>query len=210
MTGAETALIVLGALLLLALVLLNLAHRVDRLHRRVVRSRAVLESQLVHRAEAAAHVAAGGSLDPASAIIVGEIAWTAAVRAPRLVVEDIDSSDLAPPQAERARVESDLTRSLRTALGPRVSSVTAPGDGEATADPTLERLEQACYRVQLARRFHNDAVTSTATVRATPLVRMFRLAGRTPMPETFEMDDQVFDGPPTSRPPVPDEGLRGP
>lgn len=193
MSGAEIALVVVAVLFVVALVLVNLAQRVDRLHRRVISSRAVLEAQLVKRAEAAAELARSNLLDPAATLIVAEAAWNAAVQAPRLVG---GVSDLADTGVERGLVESELSIDLRAALGGPEDVATlreAPG---ATA--TLAVLEQACYRVQLARRFHNDAVVATRRLRENLLVRAFRLAGRAAMPVTFEMDDEVFHGTPTT------------
>jgi hypothetical protein len=173
-------------------VLLQLAQRVDRLHRRVIRSRSVLEAQLVRRAEAAAELVGAGTLDPASAVIVGEAAWNAAVHAPRLVGGE--SEDLADAGGERGLVESALTMDLRAALGSPLDQA------ELREDPTtaaaLDRLAHTCYRAQLARRFHNDAVIATQRLRGNVLVRLFHLAGRAAMPVTFEMDDEVFSGTP--------------
>ena len=192
MTASEIALIAVGALLLIGVVLVNLAQRVDRLHRRVVSSRATLEAQLVKRAEAAGDLAGGNHLDPASTLIVADAAWNAAVRAPRLVGGE---SDLADPGVERGLVESELTMDLRAALGDAEDLAALRADPDAAA--RLEELEQACYRAQLARRFHNDAVVATRRLRQNPLVRAFRLAGRAAMPITFEMDDEVFPSGPT-------------
>lgn len=192
MSAAEITLVAVGVLAFVAVVLVNLAQRVDRLHRRVVGSRSTLEAQLVRRAEAAAELAAADALDPASAVIVAEAAWAAAVHAPRLVGGE--DGDLADTGVERGLVESELTIALRAALGD------AEDLAELRADPAgaalLERLESTCYRAQLARRFHNDAVVATQQLRRNPLVRLFRLAGRAAMPVTFEMDDEVFGGAP--------------
>ena len=46
-------------------------------------------------------------------------------------------------------------------------------------------------RVELARRFYNDAVTDTQALRRLPLVKMLRLAGTAPQPEYFDMSDSV-------------------
>jgi hypothetical protein len=53
----------------------------------------------------------------------------------------------------------------------------------------LDDLRGTCVRVQLSRRFHNDAVRACRQVRKQRLVRWFRLAGHTPWPDTVEMDD---------------------
>jgi hypothetical protein len=196
-SGAEIALVVIGVLGVVGVVLVHLAQRVDRLHRRVVRSRAVLEAQLVRRAESAAELAASGHLDPASSLIVGEQAWEAAVHAPRLVGREPDDRDeLAETGSERGQVESELTMALRAALGTDADRAALRADPAVAS--SLDALEHACYRAQLARRFHNDAVVATQQLRTNPVVRTFRLAGRAAMPVTFEMDDEVVPGTPTS------------
>ena len=53
----------------------------------------------------------------------------------------------------------------------------------------VAELETAVGRVELARRFHNDAVRAARTVRRQRVVRALRLAGHAPLPETFEIDD---------------------
>ena len=53
------------------------ASRLDRLHRKVGTSRAVLDAQLVRRATVAAELATSGLLDPVSSVLVGEAAWAA-------------------------------------------------------------------------------------------------------------------------------------
>lgn len=186
---AEVSLAVVLALVVVGLVLTSLARRLDLLHRRVVRSRATLEAQLVHRAEAAADLAAAGVLDPASSVLLGETAWRAGVRAPRLVGEPDAGSDLGDAAGERGLAESELSQTLRTALGtPLDREELATGDA---GHDLVEHLETSAYRVQLARRFHNDAVVAATTLRANPVVRLFRLAGRAPMPVTVELDDDI-------------------
>ena len=191
MTPAEIALLVLAVLVVIVLALSSVARRLDRLHRRETRSRATLEAQLVHRAEAAMAMTETDLLDPASALILTDVGWRAAVSAPRLLGED--SSDAAE---ERGLVESELTRSLRAALGP----VADQREWASTAEGTqlLAQLATASYRVQLARRFHNDAVVQIRRIRRSPLVRIFHLAGRAPLPQTFEMDDELTVLDPTS------------
>lgn len=193
MGAAEIALLVVGVVAVIGVVLVSLAQRVDRLHRRVLTSRSMLENQLVRRAEAAAELASSGRLDPASSVVVGEAAWDAAVHAPRLVGSA--GQELADIGVERGLVESALSMDLRAALG------TPQDQAELRRDPAtataLDRLAHACYRAQLARRFHNDAVVTTQRLRSNPLVRVFHLAGRAAMPATFEMDDEVFSLPPS-------------
>jgi hypothetical protein len=58
----------------------------------------------------------------------------------------------------------------------------------------LDELDAACRRVQLSRRFHNDAVRACRQLRRQRMVRLFRLAGHTPWPDGFEMDDSTPEG----------------
>ncbi|MFZ9308588.1 MAG: hypothetical protein ACO3XJ_02930 [Candidatus Nanopelagicales bacterium] len=53
----------------------------------------------------------------------------------------------------------------------------------------LQELAQCCYRIELARRFHNDAVGAAHLLHERLLVRVFRLAGNTPQPKSLDMDD---------------------
>jgi hypothetical protein len=82
--------------------------------------------------------------------------------------------------------ESDLTEALLLALdSDDIAEVLAASHG---AD-MLAELDAACRRVQLSRRFHNDGVRACRQLRRQRMVRLFRLAGHTPWPETMEMDD---------------------
>lgn len=202
------------ALLLLVWLVWVAASRLDRLHRKVGASRAVVDAQLVRRATAAAELATSGLLDPASAMIVGEAAWTAlscegpepaALTLPpdlRLLLEgsadERDPADQALQPCDRGQVESDLTAALREVLrDPDEVSVLR---GEPGGDGLLDDLAASWYRVQLARRFHNDAVAQTRAARRGALVRLLRLAGTAPNPMTLELDDAWPEGLPLVRP----------
>jgi hypothetical protein len=167
------------ALLVLALLAWYLsfsASRLDRLHHRVEGARSALDAQLVRRAETAVELATSGALDPASGLLVAGAAAEA--------LEAGEREDLGEHGREAA--ESDLSRALQAAIAP--DTVQALRD-DPFAGPLLERLRAACHRVQLARRFHNDAVTDATRVRAKRISRWARLAGRALPPQTFEMDD---------------------
>lgn len=182
--GAVLAvLVVLLVLLLLAWYLTFSAARLDRLHHRVEGARSALDSQLLRRARAAADLAGSGLLDPATSVLLAGAAADAVAAGESDGVEMSLDADLA----RREVAESDLSRALRAALDD-------PEQLRALrADPLgadlLAALDAASLRVRLARRFHNDAVTQTRRVRGKPVVRWARLAGRAPMPQTFEMDD---------------------
>ena len=57
------------------------------------------------------------------------------------------------------------------------------------AEEQIDRVQAACQRVQLARRFYNDAVADVQNMRSQPLVRVFRLAGHTDLPQVLDFDD---------------------
>jgi hypothetical protein len=85
--------------------------------------------------------------------------------------------------------ESDLTRALRAVFGqPDFLALLA---GRHGAEELLSEMESASHQVFLARKFYNDAVAATLDARRRWLVRVFRLAGRAPMPGFFEIDDSL-------------------
>lgn len=190
------AIAVLFALCLAGWAASALAVRVDRLHRQVLGSRATLETQLVHRAQAAVELAASSRLDPASALLVSRAAHEALEAEGPLVDDRLDSAspreDPGNTDRSRAAIESDLTRVLRTVL-------TARTRAELSADPlsgaALARLDKTAHRMVLARRFHNIHVAETRRLRATWPVRILHLAGRAPQPATFDMDDDITPEP---------------
>lgn len=201
MTWSEATLLAAVALLLLLWLVWVFANRLDRLHRKVATSRSALENQLVRRASAAAELASSGLLDPVSSVLVGEAAWAALSagghgRAELVAaLPDLDRM-LGPdgPGAARAAdpidpdvAESELSRTVREALADddEVAALKAqPGGAEL-----VEALAGAWYRVQLARRFHNEAVAQAQRVRHKLVVRVLRLAGHAPLPQTVEIDD---------------------
>jgi phosphatidylinositol alpha-mannosyltransferase len=149
------------------------ASRLDRLHARVEGSRAALDAQLVRRSSVALELATYALLDPASAVLLASAAHDARE---------------APP-AEREIAESNLSAALRAALDEpeAVAEIAADPHGLAL----LDELSSACKRVELSRRFHNDAVRAAHVVRRKRLVRWFRLGGHAPAPHTLEIDDSV-------------------
>lgn len=200
MTWSEATLLAAVALLLLLWLVWVFANRLDRLHRKVATSRSALENQLVRRASAAAELASSGLLDPVSSVLVGEAAWAALSAGghgrAELVVALPDLDRMLGPDGPGGReadpidpdvAESELSRTVREALADddEVAALTAqPGGREL-----VEALAGAWYRVQLARRFHNEAVAQAQRVRHKLVVRGLRLAGHAPLPQTVEIDD---------------------
>jgi hypothetical protein len=163
------------------------AARLDRLHSRVEGALSALDAQLVRRAEATLELANSGALDPASALILAGAASESLEAHNERALED----DLLEGQhfAGREVLESDLTGSLVVALTPVV--VEQVRDGESLGAAALQRVEASGLRVQLARRFLNDAVTDVRRVRRKWVVRVFRLAGHAELPQTVEFDDEL-------------------
>lgn len=168
------------------------AARLDRIHARVEGALSALDAQLVRRAEATLELANAGLLDPATSLLLAGAAS-----------ESLEASD--EHHAGREAVESNLTEVLQLALGPEAlaalsdgrdedhdgGAVGDGGDGDGPGAAALRRIVEANHRVQLARRFHNDAVTDVRRVRRKRVVRWFRLAGHAEMPRTFEIDDEL-------------------
>ncbi len=154
------------------------AGRIDHLHRRIDMSRLAMDAQLLRRSSVALELASSGLLDPATSLLLAEAAHDARTAT--------DGST-----AERALAESDLTAALCAAFDPDdVEEV----NESSTGPPMLAELDAACRRVELSRRFLNDAVRACRQLRRQRAARLFRLAGHTPWPDTWEMDDSVPEG----------------
>ena len=143
------------------------AVRVDRLHRQVLGSRATLEAQLVHRAEAAADLATTRALDPASSLLLSRAAREALDAEGPIVDDGLDTSPRLDAATDAAGVAAGAVRATRS------------------------RLDRACSRLVLARRFHNTHVSEAQALRSRLLVRVCHLAGHAPMPQTFDADDDT-------------------
>ncbi|MGO1317051.1 MAG: hypothetical protein ACTMIR_08465 [Cellulomonadaceae bacterium] len=213
MTWSEIVVIAVVVLGAIGVWVWQLAVRLDRLHRKVVASRIALDAQLVRRAGAARELATSGELDPASSMLVADAVLATAGEAGvdlgdrELIVAVPDLANVvhrgrAPATAigqalgaglgaGREAAESNLSAVLREALDDP-EEVAELRESE-TAAPLLEALASAWYRVQLARRFHNEAVAQAQRVRAKPVIRALRLAGKAAMPRTVDLDDTWTD-----------------
>src|ERR1700761_8782692 len=139
--------------------------RLDRLHARVDAARAALDAQLVRRAAALLHVV--------------EMPETALAPDERAQLEATALAATSPEGPERREaVENAVGRGVTRLAG---SAGIPP---EAT-----EELREAAARVQVARRFYNDAVRDTRTLRARRMPRLLHLAGRVELPQFFDIDD---------------------
>jgi len=154
------------------------AARLDRLHARVEGALSALDAQLVRRAEATLELANSGVLDAASALLLATAAS-----------DSLEAGTDIESQISREAIESDLTQALELALGEE--ALRRLREDEVVGAPMLQRVAAANQRVQLARRFLNDAVTDVRRVRRKPGVRLLRLAGHAELPQTFEIDDEL-------------------
>ena len=206
MTWTDTTLLIIAVVLLVGWWLWVTASRLDRLHRKVGAARAVVDTQLVRRATVSAALATSGLLDPVSSVLVGEAAWAALsaggtdAETPPGVPDELRDllaadqhapvapSDLSAGIGERGRIESELSATLREVLAdPDEVAALASEPGGAQM---LDELGSAWYRVQLSRRFHNEAVAQTQRMRRGIAVRALRLAGHAPEPRSLELDDE--------------------
>jgi hypothetical protein len=139
--------------------------RLDRLHARVDAARAALDAQLVRRAAALLHVAES----PLSPLADGDRVEYQQIA---LAGTTVDGS------ARREPIENAIGRAVTRLIA----------STELRADAAAE-LREAAARVQVARRFYNDAVRDTRSLRARRMPRALHLAGRVPLPDFFDIDD---------------------
>lgn len=165
---------VLGFLLYLS----NVAGRLDRLHKRVELSRLNMQRALERRRDISEVVASSSLLDPASSLLIADTVGG---------VDGVDPADAVG----FAVAESDLTSVLGAVFGDAddVDAMVIEAGGEVVG-----RLADACRRVEIGRRFYNDAVFATREMRNRRMVRWFRLQGTAGLPEPFEMNDAVPAG----------------
>lgn len=167
------------------------AHRLDRLHIRTDLARAALTGALERRHTVAAAVASDLSArDPAGADRLARALAHARTHPPGAIA----GPDPAPHPDHRRRrddgsapddaPEPDAEVAENT-LGVVLSGV----DTDALPDDLAAELEDASDRVSMARRFYNDAVRDTRSLREQAPVRLLRLAGRAPMPGYVELVD---------------------
>lgn len=170
----------LAVLLVIGWYLSVSAARLDRLHHRVESSFAALTTQLVRRGAAA--VEAAPLLDPAGGLVLVDAASRAMGPWP----------DDGPWAEEHSQQQNDLTRALHAVFAEPDDVARLRAD--QLAGDTLAALGQACARVQIARRFHNDAVSAAQRRRRKRVVRWARLAGHAPAPAMVDFDDSVPAG----------------
>jgi hypothetical protein len=146
------------------------ATRLDRLHHRVETSWANLDGLLQRRAAIALEIARSAISDPASALLL-----TAAAHQAREA--DIENRSMA---------ESGLSGALGLLLHDQTSEL-----GFLEKD-LLRELSDLTDKIRVGMAIHVDAVNRTQMVRKKFVFRVFRLAGRAPLPVTYEFETDVL------------------
>lgn len=146
------------------------ATRLDRLHHRVETSWANLDGLLQRRAAVALEIAKSEIADPASSLLL-----TAAAHQARHA-----------QMQTRSQAESGLSGALGLLLndGHLVKGV--------IEKDLLRELSELTDKIRIAIAMHVDAVTRTQMVRAKLVFKIFRLAGRAPLPVTYEFEADVL------------------
>ena len=163
---SETA-IEIGALILFLWYLSFTATRLDRLHHRVESSWAALDSLLQRRAAIALEIAHSQFADPGLSLILNQAAHQA---------REAEIS-------ERSDAESGLT----SALGMLLNS-----EAEHQESDLIRELSSITDRIRVAVKLHVEAVNRTQLVRKKLIVRLFRLAGRAPLPSIHRFEDDAI------------------
>lgn len=91
---------------------------------------------------------------------------------------------LAAPALDRERVGNAVSKAVN-ALGQRRSSL------PARLDHPVHEITESSARVVMARRFYNDAVRDTRSLRSQSMPRLLRLAGHRELPDFFDIDDST-------------------
>ena len=167
MMDSYIAVALLAFLLLFIWYLTFTASRLDRLHHRVETSWAALDALLQQRAALALEVSHLPGVDPAIAMVLTQSAFLAG------------EAEIA----ERSEAEEGLAAT--------VALLYETEDFHKKNPALSERITGVSKRIEVAMRLHREAVHTTGVQRSRPLVRLFRLAGRAPLPVVypFEMSE---------------------
>ncbi len=147
-----------------------LAGRLDRLHHRVETSWANLDSLLQRRAAIAIEIARSEISDPASSLLL----------------------TFAAHQAREASIKdrSQAETGLSGALGILLETSTAVQN--LAEQDLLRELKDLNEKITVAISLHVESVTRTQLIRSKWIIRTFRLAGRAPLPVTYEFEADVL------------------
>lgn len=141
--------------------------RLDRLHARVDAAQAALDAQLVRRVAAVLHVVEAGDV---------RLAPGARRRYELLTRQALDAT-------------GDVRQAAENEVGRVVVELMAKGP--ELGGPNAAELHEAAERLLIARRFYNDAVRDTRSLRGRRMPRLLHLAGQRELPQFFDIDDTV-------------------
>ncbi|MFM1974245.1 MAG: hypothetical protein RL524_232 [Actinomycetota bacterium] len=164
------SLLVLFLIAIFAWYLSFLATRLDRLHHRVETSWANLDGLLQRRAAIALEIARSDIADPASSLLLTFAAHQA---------RDASVKD-------RSQAETGLSGTLGILLE---NSETMQG---ALEQELLRELSDLNEKIKVAIALHVESVNRTQLIRSKWIIRTFRLAGRAPLPVTYEFEADVL------------------
>lgn len=164
------SLVVLFVVAIFAWYLSFLATRLDRLHHRVETSWANLDSLLQRRAAIAIEIARSEIADPASSLLL----TFAAHQAREASVRD------------RSQAETGLSGALGILLA------TSTSVQNLAEQDLLRELSELNEKIKVAIALHVESVDRTQLIRSKWVIRTFRLAGRAPLPVTYEFEADVL------------------
>lgn len=160
------------------------AQRLHRLHKRCEQAAIALEGTLDRRALAARMVAramrrAATQLDVDTAEAAEMTREANTISHTAHIVEATACPQLLDLR-DRETVENDLTLVLRRS------------DFSQVDHEDLAGLQESALRVNLARRFYNNAVSEALALHTAPMVRFFRLSGHASQPHYFNIIDESW------------------
>lgn len=164
------SLVVLFIIAIFAWYLSFLATRLDRLHHRVETSWANLDSLLQRRAAIAIEIARSEIADPASSLLL----TFAAHQAREASIRD------------RSQAETGLSGALGILLA------TSTNVQNLAEQDLLRELSELNEKIKVAIALHVESVDRTRLIRSKWVIRTFRLAGRAPLPVTYEFEADVL------------------
>jgi hypothetical protein len=145
------------------------ASRLDRLHHRVETSWEHLDALLQRRAALALEIAHQSGLDPASAFMLTQAAYTS---------REVDNDS-------RGDAEISLSESLDFLQNSSES-------GECLIDASLiSELRSLSDKIHISTQVHLEAVSSALKMRARFICKFFRLAGRAKAPVRYSFEERM-------------------
>jgi hypothetical protein len=164
------SLAILFLIALFAWYLSFLATRLDRLHHRVETSWANLDGLLQRRAAIAIEIARSEIADPASSLLL----TFAAHQAREASVKD------------RSQAETGLSGALGILLE------TSTSVQSLAEQDLLRELSELNAKIKVAIALHVESVNRAQLIRSKWIIKSFRLAGRAPLPVTYEFEADVL------------------